>query len=493
MENVQQGDVASMLGSFAEGSEMVLEVACLPSAQQQEGIDYYASDIHGEYQALIHMFKDLLSDQDAAVLEDLLREGRTQDCMDALVPLLAQLPEHRLHFVGDIYDRGPNPDLITETLMHHPNIDIQWGNHDMVWMGAALGQPGCLTNIVRICARYGNLDILSDAYGIDLAPLESFAAKAYAQDPCAGFALKSSAGLSPDQLEITTKIQKAMSVLQFKVEAALIAEYPSFGLDDRNLLHLINYEKGTVVVDGAEYALTDTVFPTVNPEDPYALTPDEAEVLDYLVGAFQGSQKLQRHMHFFFEAGSLCKVVNGNLVLHACVPLNADGTLMEVDVLGKKCKGRELYETMQEYVYQAFSETDPAKKKIAMDIMWYLWLGPGSPLFAKSKMATFELYLIAEKPARKEEKNAFYKLFDSPETYNAIFEDFGLDASRAHVICGHVPVKMKDGESPVKAQGKVVCIDGGFSAAYQKTTGVAGLTLVEQNGRMKLRAHKSLV
>lgn len=395
------------------------------------------------------------------------------------------------HLIGDVYDRGPAPDKIIDMLMDYPDADIQWGNHDVVWMGAALGQEGCIAHVVRNCARYGNLDILTNSYGIDLLPLASFALSTYADDPCEAFALKSNPGLSPADLEMNVKIQKAMAILQFKVEAALIDKYPSFGLESRKLLHLIDYDARTVDVDGVTYELTDDHFPTVDHDDPYRLTEEERAVMDYLVGAFRECDKLACHARFLLEHGSLYKICNGDLLLHACVPLDDDGTLKEVDIYGVTCSGKKLYDEAQRWVRTAFESDDAAMRERGRDLIWYLWLGPGSPLFAKSKMATFEIYLCKDKAARKEVKNAFYLLLDEAEPYERIFEDFGLDPAHARIICGHVPVKAKDGEDPVKADGRVICIDGGMSAAYSKTTGLAGYALTRVDESFTLYAIQS--
>ncbi|MCI9260903.1 MAG: fructose-1,6-bisphosphatase [Eggerthellaceae bacterium] len=427
----------------------------------------------------------------SAIVAGYLEAGEGVSFAVALGTLIQRLVVNQLHLVGDVYDRGPAPQLIMEELLTFPNVDVQWGNHDILWMGAALGQPGSVANVVRICARYGNLNILEDAYGINLRPLAAFAAEAYADDPCAAFGLKDRTGLTDAEATLTEKIQKAMAIIQFKVEAQLIAENPSFGLEDRNLLHLVDRERGTVVVDGVEYELIDTVFPTVDWEDPYQLTPGEQAVIEQLCAAFQNSEKLQRHMGFFLEHGSLYKIENGNLLLHACVPLNADGSLMEVTLFGETYRGKSLYDMVDRCVREAFEAEGEARKR-GLDMLWYLWLGPGSPLFAKSKMATFELYLIADKAARKEVKNAFYSLLDNAAVVDGIFEDFGMDPAASRIVCGHVPVKAKDGEDPVKADGRVLCIDGGFSAAYQKTTGLAGYTLVSNAEGLFLDANTPL-
>ncbi len=428
----------------------------------------------------------------AAIVDAVIRTDRGGALVEALCLLIQRLAIERLHIVGDIYDRGPYPHIIMDALMEHHSLDIQWGNHDIVWMGASLGQRGCIAHVVRNCARYGNLSILEDAYGINILPLASFALEAYKDDPCVAFGLKGNPDLPPQELEMNVKIQKAMAIIQFKVEAQLIDENPGFGLEDRKLLDKIDYENGTVMLDGVAYELTDTVFPTVDPADPYRLTPEEEEVMQRLEQAFTGCEKLQRHMRFFLDAGSLYKVCNGNLLFHACVPLNADGSLMETEVFGETYKGRALYDVMERYVRAAFDDANPELAKRGRDLLWYMWLGEGSPLFAKSKMATFELYLIAEKEARKEVKNSFYSYLDDERVMGGIFEDFGMDPETSRIVCGHVPVKVKDGEDPVKCGGRVLTIDGGFSKAYQPTTGIAGYTLISNSYGFVLAAHEPL-
>ena len=428
----------------------------------------------------------------AAIVDAVIRTDRGGALVEALCLLIQRLAIERLHIVGDIYDRGPYPHIIMDALMEHHSLDIQWGNHDIVWMGASLGQRGCIAHVVRNCARYGNLSILEDAYGINVLPLASFALEAYKDDPCVAFGLKGNPDLPPQELEMNVKIQKAMAIIQFKVEAQLIDENPGFGLEGRKLLDKIDYERGTVMLDGIEYELTDTVFPTVDPADPYRLTPEEEDVMQRLEQAFTGCEKLQRHMRFFLDAGSLYKVCNGNLLFHACVPLNADGSLMETEVFGETYKGRALYDVMERYVRAAFDDADPELAKRGRDLLWYMWLGEGSPLFAKSKMATFELYLITEKEARKEVKNPFYSYLDDEHVMGGIFEDFGMDPETSRIVCGHVPVKVKDGEDPVKCGGRVLTIDGGFSKAYQPTTGIAGYTLISNSYGFVLAAHEPL-
>ena len=428
----------------------------------------------------------------SAIIDAVVRTGCAEELIEAMCVLIKRLSIDHLHLIGDIYDRGPYPHLIMDTLMRFHSLDIQWGNHDIVWMGAALGQRGCIAHVVRNCARYGNLSVLEDAYGINILPLAKFALEAYANDPCVAFGLKGNPQLSPSDMDLNIKIQKAMAILQFKVEGKLIDENPSFGLQDRKLLDKIDYERGTVVVDGIEYELTDKVFPTVDPADPYRLTPEEEEIMSRLEQAFVGSEKLQRHMRFFLDAGSLYKITNGNLLFHAGVPLNPDGSLLEVDVFGGIYKGKDLYDVLESYVRAGYNSTSPVMRKRGADIMWWMWLAPGSPLFAKSKMATFELYLIADKAARKEVKNPFYTLIEDETVMAGIFEDFGMNPATSRIVCGHVPVKVKDGEDPVKCNGHVLAIDGGFSKAYQTTTGIAGYTLISNSHGFILSTHEPL-
>lgn len=448
---------------------------------------------YGTNDALRTVSQDGAAEGSAAFLttiDALVEADCAAEFLDQLCFAIQHLLVGKLHIIGDIYDRGPSPESIMDELIAYPNVDVQWGNHDIVWMGAAKGQRGCIAHVVRNCARYGNLSIITDAYGINILPLATFALKTYKDDPCTAFQLKTNPGLSPEELDLNIKIQKAMAILQFKVEGQLIDENPSFGLEDRKLLHRINYDTKTIVIDGTEYDLTDTYFPTVDKHNPYALTEEEEYVMQSLQQAFMHCEKLQRHMQFFLEKGSLYAIENNMLMFHACVPLTPDGTLKEVNLFGETYKGKALFDAVDTYVRAAFSATDPAEQKQGLDLIWYLWLGEGSPLFAKSKMATFEIYLVEDKAARKEVKNSFYTLFDKPEVYDAIFEDFGMDPHTSHIVCGHTPVKVKDGEDPIKCGGKVVIIDGGFSDAYQKTTGIAGFTLVSDTNGIHLASHE---
>ena len=426
----------------------------------------------------------------APAVDVLMEKGFARDFVTGLCFAISELVTGRVHLVGDVYDRGPAPDLIMDEVEALPDIDIQWGNHDIVWMGASLGQRGCIAHVVRNCARYANLSILTDSYGIDIQPFVDFALATYAEDPCTGYALKSVDGLSGDEIIRNMKVQKAMAILQFKVEGQLIDENPSFGLEDRKLLHRIDREHWTIDIGGMTYPITDTLFPTVNWADPYALTPEEEQAMRALEEAFVGCEKLQHHMSTLLNKGSLYRIENGVLMFHACVPLNEDGSLMNVELFGKTYTGKSLFDAVEHYIREAFAAEDPAKRKRGADLLWYLWLGPGSPLFAKSKMATFEIYLIEDKSARVEVKNPFYSLLEDEDVLARIFESFGMDPHASRIVCGHTPVKVKDGANPVKCGGKLVIIDGGMSKAYQKTTGIGGFTLVFDDQSMRLATHK---
>lgn len=425
-----------------------------------------------------------------AIVKTIIRVGRAEECIIAMCELIQRLAVDHLHIVGDIYDRGPGPHIIMDKLMEHHSVDIQWGNHDVLWMGAAAGQICCIANVIRICARYGNLDILEDGYGINLLPLATFAINTYKDDPCKCFQLKGAKAYNTNELEIDIRMHKAISVIQFKAEGQMSRKNPSFDLEKRNLLHLIDFEKGTICIEGKEYEMLDVNFPTVDPADPYAFTAQEAEIMERLERAFLNCEKLQQHMRFLLAKGSLYKVYNGNLLYHGCIPLNEDGSFKEVEIFGRTCKGRALYETLDNYVRKGFVSNDVIERERGKDLMWYIWLHENSPLFGKHKMATFERYFLADKETHRERKNPYYSLLENEAVADHILEEFGLPAEGSHIINGHVPVKRKDGENPVKCGGKVLVIDGGFSKAYQNETGIAGYTLIYNSYGLILAAHE---
>lgn len=424
------------------------------------------------------------------IISTIIRIGRAEDFIVAISELIQRLVVDHLHIVGDIYDRGPGPHIIMDKLMTYHSLDIQWGNHDVLWMGAAAGQRGCITNAIRICARYGNLDILEEGYGINLLPLATFALKVYKDDPCTCFKLKVPDRPDSEEMQMNLRIHKAISILQFKVEGQIISRQKSFHLEDRALLDKIDYEKGTIVLGGKEYQLLDTNFPTVDPKDPYALTEEEEEIMERLEKAFINCEKLQRHMRFLLAKGGLYKVYNDNLLYHGCVPLDEDGSLKETEVYGKKYRGKALYDMLDAYVRKGFFALDKKEREDGKDIMWYIWLHPDSPLFGKNKMATFERYFIAEKESHIEKKNPYYSYIENEKVIDNIMKEFGLDPSYGHIVNGPVPVKRKDGENPIKCGGKVMVIDGGFSKAYQKETGIAGYTLIFNSYGLLLVAHE---
>ena len=426
------------------------------------------------------------------IIMTIIRIGRAEEFIIAISSLIQRLVVDHLHIVGDIYDRGPGPHIIMDKLMNYHSLDIQWGNHDVVWMGAAAGQLACIANVIRICARYGNLDILEDGYGINLLPLAAFALQTYGDDPCDCFMLKGMDNPNKAEMEMNMRMHKAISIIQFKIEGQTIRRQPGFGLEERALLHRIDYEKGTITLDGKEYKLLDTNFPTIDPKNPYQLSADEEDVMERLERAFTGCEKLQEHMHFLLSKGSLYKVYNNNLLYHGCVPLNEDGTLKEVTLFSKKFKGKSLYDALERYVRKGFFAVDKEDLENGKDIMWYIWLNPNSPLFGKDKMATFERYFLAEKETHKEVKNPYYQYIENEKVIASIMKEFGLDfeSDDTHIINGHVPVKRKNGESPVKCNGKVMVIDGGFSKAYQRETGIAGYTLIYNSYGLLLVAHE---
>ena len=425
-----------------------------------------------------------------AIIQTIIDTGRARSFIIALSELIQRLIIDHLHIVGDIYDRGPGPQIIMDQLMNYHSVDIQWGNHDVLWMGAAAGQHACIANVIRICARYGNLDILEDGYGINLLPLASYAMNHYKDDPCSCFTLK---GESYDNQEsrINLMIHKAITILQFKLEGSLIDAYPELNLNNRKLLHLIDYKTQSITLDGTTYKMEDIAFPTVDPDHPYTLTAEEQNIMNRLERAFLHCDKLQQHVHFLLANGNLYKICNGNLLYHGCVLLNEDGTLKEMTLQGKTYKGKEWYNILDSTIRKGFFSTDKKELQWGKDIMWFIWLHPNSPLFGKDKMTTFERYFIADKTTHIEHKSPYYRLLNESNVINNILEHFGLDPATAHIINGHVPVKSIDGESPIKCNGKVLVIDGGFSKAYQKQTGIAGYTLIANSYGLILAAHKS--
>ena len=380
-----------------------------------------------------------------------------------------------------------------DTLCDYHNFDIQWGNHDILWMGAASGNEACMANVIRLSMRYGNLGTLEDGYGINLLPLATFAMDTYADDPCTIFAPKTNfadSTYNEKTLRLITQMHKAITIIQFKLEANIINRRPEFGMGGRKLLEKIDFERGVFVYEGKEYPLRDTNFPTVDPADPYRLTDEEQELIEKIHYSFMNSEKLKKHMRCLFTYGGMYLVCNSNLLYHASVPLNEDGSFKHVNICGKEYWGKNLLDKIDQLIRTAyFDEDDEEEKRFAMDYIWYLWCGPDAPSFDKDKMATFERYFIADKSLHKETKGYYYALRNKEEICDRILEEFGVTGQHTHIINGHVPVKTIKGEQPMKAGGKLLVIDGGFSKAYQPETGIAGYTLVYHSHGLQLVQH----
>ena len=431
------------------------------------------------------------------IINSIIELGRADEFIVAISDLIKRMAIDHLHVVGDIFDRGSEAKKVLNTLMNFHSIDIEWGNHDVLWMGAACGNEACIANVVRICSRYDNTDTLEEGYGINIRPLATFAIETYKNDPCLTFKPKVfdyKRYLKRDESTVS-KIHKAITIIQFKIEGEYIKRHPEYKMQDRLLLEKINYEKGTVNIDGKDYILNDKNFPTIDPKDPYKLTEEEREIMHRLKESFKNSESLQRHINFLYAKGSLYKCFNSNLLFHGCIPMEQNGDFSKIEIYGNTLSGKSYLDYIESLVNKAYIEKDKYKKdKNALDMMWYLWCGAESPLFGKSKAATFERYLLdntdENKEVRKEPKNPYYTLVQNEETCDKIFYEFGLDIKKSHIINGHIPVKEKDGESPIKANGKLLVIDGGFAKSYRKETGRAGYTLTYNSYGLILAANE---
>ena len=438
-------------------------------------------------QELLYEKKELANKKEYfdSIVDTIISIDRGKEFIIAISNLIQRLNIDHLHIVGDIYDRGPFPHLIMDTLTEYNNLDIQWGNHDILWIGAALGNKACIANVIRICCRYNNNDILEEAYGINLLPFATFAMKYYGNDPCKRFRAKE--GVDSD---LIAQMHKAISIIQFKVEGLYSERNPELEMSSRESLKHIDYKKGTINLNGVEYPLNDTNFPTVNPENPLELLEEEAELLDKLQTSFLGSEKLQKHMQLLFSKGGMYLKYNSNLLFHACIPMESNGEFSELYVEDGYYKGKALLDKIDNIVRQAYYDRKNVEvNKKHRDFIWYLWAGRLSPLFGKDVMKTFERYFIDDKATHKETKNPYHKLVNDEKICDKIFENFGLNPRTSHIINGHIPVKVKEGESPIRANGKLLIIDGGFSRAYQSTTGIAGYTLTYNSYGMKLASH----
>lgn len=428
------------------------------------------------------------------IIEAIISTGQADNFIVAICNLIQRLAIDRLHIVGDLFDRGTGSHLVMDALCQYQNFDVQFGNHDVLWIGAAAGNRACMANVLRLCMRYGNLSVLEDGYGINLLHLAIFAMEIYKDDPCEEFGPKLEDGVtcSEKTRRLIAQMHKAVSVLQFKLEAEIIRRHPEYEMDDRLLLDKIDYDKGICTIGGKRYAMRECHFPTIDPADPYRLSVEEKEVIERIAHSFLTSEKLQRHIRLLLDNGSMYLVYNGNLLFHASVPMNPDGTLKEVYLYDGLYKGRALLDKVDSIIRAAHTVGgDVQLREFAIDYLWYLWCGKNAPTFDKDRMATFERYFLKDKSVMKETKGSYYTLRNEDSTVNLLLEEFGVEeGNHRHIINGHIPVKTLKGENPMKAGGRLIVIDGGFSKPYQSQTGIAGYTLVYHSRGMSLVEHQ---
>ena len=430
----------------------------------------------------------------AVIVDTVISTGRADDFIVAICNVIQRLAIDQLHILGDIYDRGPGAHIILDTLRQYHSWDIQWGNHDILWMGAAAGNDACICNVLRLSLRYANLATLEEGYGINMVPLATLALEVYGDDPCEEFIpklLKDDGRLDEKTRHLIAKMHKAIAVIQFKTEAAIFNRRPEWQMNDRNLLEHIDFTNQTYTIDGKEYAMKSCHFPTISADNPNALTPEEDTLMKKLHHSFRVSEKLRKHIRTILSHGCMYTICNQNLLFHASIPLNDDGTLKNVEILGKSYAGKELMSYIGQLVRAAFQSDTPADlKEYAKDYFLYLWCGKDSPLFDKSKMATFERYFLTDKSTYQEEKGNYFKLRNSEDVCDRILDAFEVTGANRHIINGHVPVHASKGENPIKAGGKLMVIDGGFSEAYHSETGIAGYTLVYHSRGFVLVQHE---
>ena len=428
------------------------------------------------------------------IINTIITTGRADDFIIALCNLIQRLTIDLLHIVGDIYDRGPGAHIILDTLCQYHNFDIQWGNHDVLWMGAAAGNLGCIANVIRMCLRFGNMATLEDGYGINLLPLATFAMDTYNDDPAVIFRPKtkfSDSVYDEKTMRLMSQMLKAITVIQFKLEGEIIRRRPEFGMDDRLLLHHIDLKKGTIRLGTTDYPLRDTYLPTLDMRDPYRLSVEEEELIYKLKHSFESSEKLKKHMRCLFTHGAMYQVCNSNLLFHASIPMNPDGSFKQIKIQNNYYAGRALMDRVDQLVRTAYFQTGSQDEcEFAHDFIWYLWCGPDSPLFDKSRMATFERCFLEAPETHEEEKGAYYTLRNEEAICDQILDEFEVTGPHRHIINGHVPVRSIRGENPIKANGKMIVIDGGFSKPYHPQTGIAGYTLVYHSRGFQLVQHE---
>ncbi len=453
-----------------------------------KGFDYIIDE-------MLHSQSDGIDRKDyyRQIVNSIIELDRADEFIIAMSDLIKRMAIDHLHVVGDIFDRGPDAKKVLNTLMNFHSLDIQWGNHDVLWMGAAWGNEACIANVVRICCRYDNTDTLEEGYGINIRPLATFALETYKNDSCSNFRPKVyeyKRYLQSDE-EAISKMHKAISIIQFKLEGKIINRHPEYKMNDRLILNNIDYKKGTINIEGKKYELNDKEFPTIDPKNPYDLTSEEREIIKRLRESFKNSETLQKHINFLYTKGSLYKLFNSNLLFHGCIPMDQNGEFSKIDIFGEELSGKKYLDYVEELISKAYMEREQyTKDNKTHDIMWYLWCGEFSPVFGKSKAATFERYFLKDEKAKEEVKNPYYDLIQDEKVCNKVFEEFGLDEKKSHIINGHIPVKEKDGESPIRANGKLLAIDGGFAKSYRKETGRAGYTLTYNSYGLILAANE---
>jgi len=427
------------------------------------------------------------------IIKSIVELDRADDFIVAISNLIKRMAIDHLHVLGDIFDRGPNAKLVMDTLMIFHSLDIELGNHDILWMGAACGNKACIANVIRICSRYDNIGTLEEGYGINIRPLTTFALNTYSNDECKKFMPKVfdyNKYIGSDEISIA-KLHKAISIIQFKLEGQIIRNHPEYEMNGRLLLDKIDYKKGTIRIEGNTYKLNDKNFPTIDPKDPYRLTKEEDEIISRLQESFKNSETLNKHIAFLYAKGSIYKCFNCNLLFHGCIPMDSNGEFSKVNVLGKTLAGKEYLDFIDKNMRIAYVEKDDENKDTDInDLMWYLWCGPKSPLFGKEKAATFERYFLEDKETHKEKKNPYFTLNESEDICIKILKEFELEGKNCHIINGHIPVKEKDGESPIRANGKLLVIDGGFAKSYRSQTGRAGYTLTYNSYGLILAANE---
>ncbi|MDY3619449.1 fructose-1,6-bisphosphatase [Agathobaculum sp.] len=444
---------------------------------------------------LLNKNNDILNKREyfEGIISSIIEVDRADDFIISMCRLIKRLVVDHLHIVGDIFDRGPRADIIMDLLMDHHSVDIQWGNHDVLWMGAATGSRTCIATVLSNSITYNNLEMIETGYGISLRPLALFANEVYkcsAEQSC--FQVKQlDDDATPKDLTLAARMHKAIAIIQFKLEGQTILRNPSFRMEDRLLLDKIDFSRRVVTIGGKEYPLRDCDFPTVDPANPYALSPEETEVMAQLKNAFLRSEKLQTHIRFLYSKGGLYKCFNGNLLYHGCIPMTEDGAFMQFEFGGKTLSGKALMDYCEAVARQGYyAREGTSERQFGKDFLWFLWCGRHSPLFGRDHIATFERRLIADEHTWVEPKNAYYSYYNDASVCIRILKEFGLEGGHCHIVNGHVPVKSKDGESPVKADGRLIVIDGGFCRAYQPTTGIAGYTLVFDSWGIHLTAHE---